>query len=59
MFLGDLRQRHAGTAVLDQLRPVYIEPRTPDLATLQTGTAPTRPNSFDDDAPLKLSWRSL
>ena len=55
MLLGDLRQAHAGAAISNHLLPVYIKPRSPDLPTFQTGTAHTRPNSFDDDAPLKLS----
>src|SRR5262249_45704370 len=58
MLLGDLRQAHAGPAISNHVLSVYIKPRSPDLPTFQTGTAHTRPNSFDDDAPLKLS-RSL
>ena len=40
---------------MDHLLAVDVQPGTSDLATLQTGTAHARPNSFDDDAPLKLS----
>ena len=53
VLLRYLRERHAGAAISNHLLPVHIQPRTSDLTTLQSGTAHARPNSFDDDAPLK------
>jgi hypothetical protein len=55
VFLRDLREGHAGAAISNNLLAVNVESSTPDLPTFQSGTAHTRPNSFDDDAPLKLS----
>jgi hypothetical protein len=42
-------------AVSDDLFPVHVQPRTPDLTTFQPRPSHACPNSFDDDAPLKLS----
>ena len=58
VLLRDLRERHAGAAISNHLLPVYIKPSTPDLPTFEPSPAHTRPNSFDDDAPLKLSHRT-
>src|ERR1019366_1402397 len=54
MLLRDLRQRHSGAAVLDDLLPVDIEPRTPDLPTLQLCSPHACLHALDDQAPFKL-----
>jgi hypothetical protein len=54
VLLGDLRQRHAGTAILDDLRTIQVEPRTPDLAALQPCPTHACPNSFDDQTSFQF-----
>jgi len=51
----DLSERHAGATVLNDLITVYVEPRTPDLTALQTGTAHACLDPFDNQAALKFT----
>jgi hypothetical protein len=37
VFLGDLRQAHAGTTVSDHLLPIHVQTRSPDLPAFRTG----------------------
>ena len=42
---------------MDDLLPVDIEPRTPDLATFQPRPAHARPDPLDDDATFEFRHR--
>jgi hypothetical protein len=57
VLLRDLRRRHPGAAVEDDLLPVHVQPRPPDLAALQLRPAHARPHALDDDATLQLRHR--
>src|SRR5437660_11398603 len=52
-----LCQRHPRAAIMDDLLPVDIEPRTPHLPTLQLRPAHACPDALDDDAPLQFRHR--
>jgi len=49
LLLCDLRQRHAGTAVLNHLLSVYIEPRSSDLASFQLRPSHSTFDTFNDN----------
>jgi hypothetical protein len=57
MLLRDLRQTHPGATVVNYLLSVYIEPRSPDLATFQLRPAHACLDALDDDAPLQFRHR--
>src|SRR5580704_15237137 len=57
VLFADLRQRHAGAAVSDDLLPVDIEPRTPNLPSFKLCPTHSGPNPFDDQTSFKLSNR--
>ena len=57
MLLCDLRQRHAGTAVLNHLLSVYIEPRSPDLPTFQLRPSHSTFDTFNDKRPFQFCNR--
>ena len=54
MFLRDLRQAHAGAAVLDDLLAIDVEPRTPDQPPFQPCAAHPGTHPFDEDAALQF-----
>src|SRR5579864_1251861 len=55
MPLGDLRQAHAGTTVLDNLFAVHIESRSSDLATFGTGASHATAYTLDQKCPFHLA----
>ncbi len=57
MTLGDLSQRHSTASILDNLLPIDIQPRTPNLPAPQLCPAHARPDTLDDDAPLQFRHR--
>jgi hypothetical protein len=54
VLLRDLRQAHAGAAVINHLLTIHIKPRSADLTTFQPRPAHTCTYSFDQDAPLQF-----
>jgi len=53
--LSDSRQGHSGTAIFDDLLPIDVQPRPPDLTPFEPRTMHSRPNALDDQISLQLA----